>query len=532
MLLILLKIKEGPFCGSYGAEHNHNPTITQQEARFLNIAYLKPSDSSFFTEARNQLDVIISQLEADPFSNKEHGEVEQHINTEGFEVLRLLFQGYLNQTADNELSLSLITSEGDIPLNHVKNQTSRKLVSQFGPVTVTRKGYSQRQQASQFPLDAQLNLPEDQYSDGIRQRVAVEAIKGSFDSAIESIDQTTGGHVPKRQSLQLAQDVAQDFEAYYQQKRFIEPEKTDDLLILTLDGKGIVMRKEGLRECTKKAAEKNKKLNSRLSPGEKKDRKRMAMVAAVYTVLPDMRTAQSIMNPTDEKDNVRRLRAPARNKRVWASVERESESVIEEAFLEALQRDPNQQRHWVILIDGLPHQIALINKVKKRMKLNATIVMDFIHVLEYLWKAAWCFFEKGDNAVEDWIGERAIKILNGQCGQVAKGIRLSATKKGIINRENVDKCADYLLNNKCRLQYGEALKAGFPIASGVIEGACRHLINDRLDITGARWSLHGSEAVLKLRSLKSSGDFESYWEFHKQQSKQRLHSNFQISGHC
>ncbi len=141
--------------------------------------------------------------------------------------------------------------------------------------------------------------------------------------------------------------------------------------------------------------------------------------------------------------------------------------------------------------------------------------------LEYLWKAGWCFFEKGDDTIEGWITERAVNILNGNCSQVAKGIRLSATKQGIVNRENIDKCADYLLKNKDRLQYGEALKSGFPIASGVIEGACRHLINDRLDITGARWSLNGAEAILKLRSFKSSGDFDVYWKFYKKESKQR-----------
>ena len=177
----------------------------------------------------------------------------------------------------------------------------------------------------------------------------------------------------------------------------------------------------------------------------------------------------------------------------------------------------------MILIDGLPHQIKLINKVMKRLKVEATIVMDFIHVLEYLWKAAWCFFDKGDDEVEDWIAKRAVKILNGEGYQVAKGIRISATRQKITNRENVDKCADYLLKNKSRLQYAQALKEGFPIASGVIEGACRYLINDRLDITGARWSLQGAEAVLKLRSLKSSGDFDAYWNFHKRQSKQRIY---------
>ena len=99
-------------------------------------------------------------------------------------------------------------------------------------------------------------------------------------------------------------------------------------------------------------------------------------------------------------------------------------------------------------------------------------------------------------------------------------------KKKLVRRDGVDKCASYLLKNKNNLKYGEALSNGFPIASGVIEGACRHMINDRLDITGARWGLQGAESILKLRSMKSSGDFENYWEFHKQQSQIRLHSGF------
>ncbi len=157
----------------------------------------------------------------------------------------------------------------------------------------------------------------------------------------------------------------------------------------------------------------------------------------------------------------------------------------------------------------------------KRLSVKATIVMDFIHVLEYLWKAAWRFFDKGDEAVEEWVAEKSVNILNGHCSQVAKGLRISASKRKITDRINIDKCADYLLNNKEILQYGIALKSGFPIASGVIEGACRHLINDRLGITGVRWSLQGAEAILKLRSLKSSGDFKGYWIFYKKMSKKR-----------
>jgi hypothetical protein len=494
----------------------------------MQVAYINSPDFSFFSDANEQLNMIIHQLQSERYADSEHGKVEEYIKKEGTEILRRLFQGYLDKIAANESPQPyVINAEGE-KLNHVRNNTSRKLTSIFGDVTVTRKSDSQRNKASQFPLDSALNLPDDQYSDGIRYQTAREAVRGSFDNAVEAIQDTTGGHIAKRQSLKVTRDIAQDFVGYYQKNQFDKKEDTDDVLVLTFDGKGIVMRPDSLRACTRKAAKNSKKLNSRLSQGEKKDRKRMAQVAAVYTVLPHVRHAESIMKVADEEDdNVLSFRPPARNKRVWASVEREMECVIEEAFEEARRRDPEQKRHWVVLVDGHPHQLKLINRVMERMKLKATIVMDFIHVLEYLWKAAWCFFDKGDSAVEKWIAQRAVKVLKGECAQVAKGIRISATKKKITRRENIDKCADYLVKNKTRLRYGEALAAGFPIASGVIEGACRHLINDRLDITGARWSLEGAESILKLRSLKSSGDFDSYWEFNKEQSKLRHYDSFQ-----
>jgi len=489
----------------------------------MNLAYLNTPDFSFFSDATKQLDHMIDHLQSDDCRDNGHGDVEQYIQKEGFEVLRCLFQGYLDLEAANEKSLSDVYTDEGIHLTHTKHGTKRKLTTLFGDFFVKRKSYSQRLQKSIFPLDKQLNIPSDQYSDGIRHRVAIEARKSSYDEAIESINQTTGGYIQKRQSLKLAQDVAQDFDAFYLQNRYLSAEHTDNLLVLTFDGKGIVMRPEGLRECTKKAALKSKKLNSRLSAGEKKDRKRMAQVAAVYTALPHIRTPESIMKIENESSNVQHLNVAERNKRVWASIENSAESVIEAGFLEALQRDPTQQRQWVVLIDGHPHQIRLINRVMKRHNVKATIVMDFIHALEYVWKAAWCFYEKGDDKVEAWVEKYALKILHGHSNQVAKGMRISATKQGLTKRDNINKCADYLLKNKLRLQYREALKKGYPIASGVIEGACRHLINDRLDITGARWSLKGAEAILKLRSLKSSGDFNDYWVFHKKQSSQRIY---------
>jgi len=261
----------------------------------MNIAYLNTPDFSFFSDAMKQIAHMVEQLQSDIFCDNAHGDIEQYIQKEGFEVLRCLFQGYLDLKAANEKAISDVYTDQGIHLTHTKHSTKRKLTTLFGDVIVKRKSDSQRLQKSVFPLDAQLNLPSDQYSDGIRHRVAIEARKSSYDEAVESVNQTTGGYIQKRQSLQLAQDVAQDFDKYYLQNRYLNAEQTDNLLVLTFDGKGIVMRPDGLRECTKKTSLKAKKLNSRLSAGEKKDRKRMAQVAAVYTALPHTRTPESIM---------------------------------------------------------------------------------------------------------------------------------------------------------------------------------------------------------------------------------------------
>lgn len=153
------------------------------------------------------------------------------------------------------------------------------------------------------------------------------------------------------------------------------------------------------------------------------------------------------------------------------------------------------------------------------------LVLDFIHVLEYLWDAAFAFYPQGGTEAEDWVQERAINVLKGKSSGVAAGMSRSATLRKLSPEASkvVGTCASYLLKYRYLLRYDKFLSMGLPIATGVIEGACRHLIKDRLDVTGARWGLNGAEAILKLRSLRSSGDLDEYWDFHKAQELRRNH---------
>jgi hypothetical protein len=172
-----------------------------------------------------------------------------------------------------------------------------------------------------------------------------------------------------------------------------------------------------------------------------------------------------------------------------------------------------------------------LKKFSRKQKRKLTIILDIIHVIEYLWKAAFAFHSDTSKEAQNWVNKRLLSILKGKSSLVASGMRRSATLQKLSTQQRVavDKCANYLLNNKAYLKYDCYLNAGFPIATGVIEGACRHLVKDRMDITGARWSLTGAEAVLRLRSLHVSGDWDEYWRFHLRQEYKRnylpLYSN-------
>ena len=200
-------------------------------------------------------------------------------------------------------------------------------------------------------------------------------------------------------------------------------------------------------------------------------------------------------------------------------------TVIGSIFDQAQRRDPTHERTWVALVDGAKHQIDRIQTEAKNRQVQVTIVCDFIHVLEYLWSAAWSFYPEADPAAEIWVRHKALAVLNGQAATVAAAIRRKATCLGLDNRArgNADSCADYLLAKKNYLDYPHALAAGWPLATGIIEGACRHLVKDRLDLTGARWGLLGAEAILKLRALRSNDDWSQYWTFHLNQERHRVH---------
>jgi hypothetical protein len=484
-----------------------------------------------FVSARAHATMVEGILSGGDMVRKPHSDVEEFLDDKGREWARLMYQEHLALRGALERRTDVVGADG-IERTSAR-ESGRHLETVFGRVEVERLAYQAAGCTDLHPMDGALNLPREMFSHGIRRMVAKESARASFDEVVDIVHDYTGSTIAKRQVEELAVRAAQDFDAFYEQ-RAAARDPQDDLLVISTDGKGIVMRHEDLREATRKAAETSvRKLETRLTPGEKSNRKRMAQVAAVYSIAPFPRTAADLLHTIRDADDVNARRPRPTDKRVWASVEKRPRTVIREAFAEALRRDPDKRRRWVVLVDGEPKQLRAVKAEARRAGVQVTTLVDIVHVLEYLWNAARALFGESNAKAESWVGDRLLALLTGRSGgEVARTIRWWAARRKDPELtaqalEAVDKACDYISDRtRTRLMhYAEALRDGLPIATGVIEGACRYLVKDRMDRTGARWSLNGAEAVLRLRALRTSGDFDAYWPFHLERDKERNHES-------
>ena len=511
------------------------------------LAWVTETAADPFAAARARFEQLLRVAGSEETQRMKHSDLERLLAEEGQELMRRLYQNCVDQQAQAEVSDEVVDAAGKQRTR--KRTQQRELETIFGTVEVQRTGYGAEGAASLHPLDAQLNLPNERYSLEVRRRAALEASKNSFDETVETLSRYTGAAIGKRQVAELVGRAAQDFDAFYERwhqqaaaaQAAAEPPAATGgvpadavpaagLLVITSDAKGVVMHRQDLRPATRKASERTpgSKLGTRLSKGEKRNRKRMATVAAVYAVAAQASTPQQMLAVLAREEEAEQKSPPRprpQHKRVWASLEQEPREVLQEAFREALERDPQGNQRWVAVVDGNETQLTILKELAEHYGVQLTVVLDIFHVLEYLWKAGHALAAEGSAELEQWVLHRLGRVLEGRARYVAAGMRRSATKRRLADQQRrpVDTCANYLLKYQGYLAYDQYLAGGLPIGSGVIEGACRHLVNDRLGLTGARWRLRAAEAVLRLRALRSSGDFDDYWRFHEAREWERTH---------
>ena len=454
--------------------------------------------------------------------------MEEQLTALSRELVRTLHQDSLDLRTVREKRRGRVTGSDQVARGIVEQGHDRGLATVFGEVTVTRMAYRRRGVPNLYPADAVLNLPVVKHSHGLARLAAIEAPRGSFDAGHR-------GHHPRHRRPDR-QTPARAARGRRRGRRGRVLRRAPARARRQRCAAGDVLRRERHRDAPRSAARGHRQgggghpaqAGHPAVPGEKNGRKRMAELGCVYDCAPVPRTAADIIaRPAKDPARPRPPAAApaAAGKWLTSSITSDIPAVITAGFAEAHRRDPARERTWIALVDGNRTQIEAIEAEAARRGVQVTILIDFIHVLEYCWKAAWSFFEPGDPDAETWVAAQATKILDGKAAQVAAGIRRRATTYGYSGkeREGADACAGYLTAKAPYLGYAHALASGWPIATGIIEGACRHIVKDRMDITGARWGLDGAEAILKLRALHSNGDFDAYWEWHLDQEQRHVH---------
>jgi hypothetical protein len=492
-------------------------------------AAVPPDDP--FAASKGMFDALACELAGPAAAVLTAFELEELLNERTRKMTRQLLQDHYDLRAireEQQARQDPAPAEGTDGITRTRLETGhgRLLATLFGTVNVTRCAWRKPGAPDYCPADAALSLPAGRHSHTLAKLAALEAARGSFDSAHDAITRRCGPVIGKRQIEESVVNAAAGIPAFYA-ARIPEPCAPGTLVIVSADCKGIVMRAEALRAATAKAAARLGKMRTRLAAGEKPNRKRMAALVTVYDAEPARRRPHDVIAPPGGRHGTRTPRPGPKARAKWlaGSVRKDPAEVIAAAFDEAEARDPQHLRTWVVLVDGAEYQLALIRAEAARRGVTIHIVIDIIHVLEYIWGAAWSLHEAGDPAAEDWVAAKALAVLAGDSERAAQEITAEAEAAGLEGnqRTGTAACVRYLNGRREFLHYDHALEAGWPIATGVIEGACRHLIADRLSVGGARWGLDGAEAVLTLRAVISNGDFEEYWRFHLECEHQRLY---------
>src|SRR5487761_1212263 len=446
----------------------------------------------------------------------DHGEREQVIGDEGRELQRRLLQATFDLGAARGERAEGAASAAGIGHGIVEAGHGRGLASVFGPVRVTRLAYRSRREPNLYPADARAVLPADPYSLGMRSLAAFHLAVSGFGQAQEVIEARTGVTVGRAQLTGPAEDLAAwtvDF--YAERARDAEPDLPDtDVIMMQGDGKGIAMRPEHRRNAGKEDGTR---------PGVKK----MAGIVAVADFTPAVREPADIAAPP-----ARRRAHPgpkARDRWVSASVTESIGDMIAAAFDEADRRDPQRVRQRVFLVDGNKQQITAIGAEAKERGLKVPVLIDYIHVSGYIGKPAAALPPGAPVAAGQWADGQLLRVLHGRAKAVAATLASVAGKtranprKRDLDLTDLDKAVTYLENNRRHMKYDKALADGWPIATGMIEGSCRYVIEDRFGITGARWSPEGAETILRLRAVVVNDDLDDYMAYYKNRYRREHH---------
>jgi len=481
--------------------------------------------------------LLVERLHAAANEHQPIHQVEETLFRDLLAMGRSLLQAFLALAGDGDVGPTL-TLPSDSPseptrtLPRLDEARARPYLSIFGEVAIERRCYGNGP-VEAAPLDAQLHLPRRQYSYLLQQWLGAFVVDDAHAQAVQKLQTILGIAIAVKASEDLNREQASDVEPF-QDRRPVPPAPDEEaILVVTADCKGVPLVRSSLAEGETpptSPAVAQPEPHHRRGKGEKANKKRMAAVGAVYTMEPFPRTPDDVIKEVGRREAAPRRPVP-RNKHVRAELLVGKVALFLWLADEVLRRNPEGIKPVVFLSDG---ERALHEHQGEFLPEGVICILDLFHVLEHVWKVAWCFFDEATEkkAAEAWVEAKLRKLLEGGVGSVIRGLRVMATKRGLKGkaRKTVNQVTGYLERNRERMKYDEYLAAGYPIGSGVVEGACRHLVKDRLERAGMRWRREGAQAMLDLRATYLNGEWETFWAYHVEKEDDRLYGKFRKAG--
>ena len=471
-------------------------------------------------KAKDEFDEMVAMIEKAVTSGERIDRVEQDLWDRLLQLGLALLRGFVNAQGTGDLGATL-EYEGQL-LNRLDELYDRRYVSIFGELLIRRIAYGTRatQKLQVIPLDSRLGLPDGEFSNLLQDWDQSLCVQGSYSESRQTVQRILGMWQTIGSLETMSQKMAQEVPDYFAEQPAPTSTPEDSIVVLTADHKGVVMRRD-----TQKDGPAPK---GRLGKGQKRSKKKMACVGGVYDVAPFVRTAEDVVNELMREEKQSERPKP-QNKRLRAELTQrfEDEEIKGTEFIfpwfsqEVSTRDPEGHRQVVCVMDGE----AKLWRILQSMFVGVICILDIFHVLERLWTVAHCFYPEGSDEAKAFVAVRLERLLEGKVGYVIGGIRQMATKSGLKGKklETVLKAITYFENHRRFMKYDEYLAAGYPIGSGVVEGACRHLVKDRMEQSGMRWRIPGAQSILHLRAIHLNGDWEDFQEYRIEKECRQLY---------
>ena len=476
-------------------------------------------------EAREQL----SSLEQWIAKSAEQGisayEVERGLFDCLLKLGATLFGAFLKLVGPGDLGATATLDDGRV-VPRLEEQHTRRLLTVFGSFDISRWVYAQRdgQKIELAPTDQRLQLPESELSYLLQEWDQLLGIEHAFGKVRE----TLSGILRLKQSVDTLernnQQMSETALEFHESQPPVKRTEEAEFLVVTEDNKGVPMVRPP----------QEKPVGAHRKKGEKANKKQMACIGCVYSVDPHTRTVEELVATIFRDPDRCQLKPPeAKQKRYWAELTRQDGDIMirgqEMVFAHLSDEIEQRRRMGQVLIHLCDGQRSLTTDRHNYLPIDANTVdiLDLMHVIPRLWDAAHVFHGEGSKEAGAFVRERLLQVLRGEVASVVHRLRYLGAVRGVkgANRQRLRKACNYLKKNKHRMHYDQYLQAGYPIATGVIEGACRHVIKDRMERAGMRWKVPGAQAMLHLRAISASGDWESFQQFRVNSENQRLYPN-------